>query len=163
MYDAEKVANFLKEAKLPDPRPLIYVCDLHNKIEELSEYLYKNNLMKYIEIYVTKVNPNNCPKVIGALIDLSAPFLALRFALLELLFERGALVVEALARTLAEVHALLLLGDLTVQFAPPGGEAGVFALQLRLARGEAFGVGVCGLMAVHLVALLFSPGIDFTC
>eukprot|EP00746_Dinoflagellata_sp_MGD_P067668 gnl/MRDRNA2_/MRDRNA2_27935_c0_seq2.p1 gnl/MRDRNA2_/MRDRNA2_27935_c0~~gnl/MRDRNA2_/MRDRNA2_27935_c0_seq2.p1 ORF type:complete len:1218 (-),score=298.35 gnl/MRDRNA2_/MRDRNA2_27935_c0_seq2:236-3889(-) len=70
VYDPVKVKDFLKEAKLPDPRPLIYVCDLHNHVGELSEYLYKNSLMKYIEIYVVKVNPQNCPTVIGTLIDL---------------------------------------------------------------------------------------------
>merc|ERR1719421_288173 len=41
-YDPIRVNDFLKEAKLPDPRPLIYVCDLHNFVEELTEYLYKN-------------------------------------------------------------------------------------------------------------------------
>mmetsp|Transcript_60475 Transcript_60475/g.187310 ORF Transcript_60475/g.187310 Transcript_60475/m.187310 type:complete len:1025 (-) Transcript_60475:91-3165(-) len=69
-YDPATVKNFLKEAKLPDPRPLIYVCDLHGFVGELTEYLYKNSLMKYIEVYVVKVNPTNCPLVIGMLIDL---------------------------------------------------------------------------------------------
>eukprot|EP00746_Dinoflagellata_sp_MGD_P128868 gnl/MRDRNA2_/MRDRNA2_63153_c0_seq1.p1 gnl/MRDRNA2_/MRDRNA2_63153_c0~~gnl/MRDRNA2_/MRDRNA2_63153_c0_seq1.p1 ORF type:complete len:1693 (+),score=391.73 gnl/MRDRNA2_/MRDRNA2_63153_c0_seq1:1-5079(+) len=70
VYDPVKVKDFLKEAKLPDPRPLIYVCDLHNHVVELADYLYKNSLMKYIEVYVVKVNPTNCPIVIGTLIDL---------------------------------------------------------------------------------------------
>jgi clathrin heavy chain len=69
-YDPVQVKDFLKEAKLPDPRPLIYVCDLHGHVAELSEYLYKNSLMKYIEVYVVKVNPLQCPKVVGTLIDL---------------------------------------------------------------------------------------------
>jgi len=69
-YDPEIVKDFLKEAKLPDPRPLIYVCDLHGHVGELTEYLYKNSLMKYIEVYVVKVNPINCPVVVGSLIDL---------------------------------------------------------------------------------------------
>merc|ERR1719281_1965642 len=69
-YDPVKVKDFLKEAKLPDPRPLIYVCDLHNFVAELTEYLYKNSLMKYIEVYVVKVNALNCPTVVGTLIDL---------------------------------------------------------------------------------------------
>mmetsp|Transcript_25740 Transcript_25740/g.76639 ORF Transcript_25740/g.76639 Transcript_25740/m.76639 type:complete len:1721 (-) Transcript_25740:262-5424(-) len=69
-YDPLVVKDFLREAKLADPRPLIYVCDLHGHVEELTEYLYKNSLMKYIEVYVVKVNPLNCPKVVGALIDL---------------------------------------------------------------------------------------------
>jgi len=69
-YDPVTVKNFLKEAKLPDPRPLIYVCDLHDFVGELTEYLYKNSLMKYIEVYVVKVNPTKCPYVTGTLIDL---------------------------------------------------------------------------------------------
>jgi clathrin heavy chain len=69
-YDPIKVKDFLKDSKLPDPRPLIYVCDLHNFVGELTEYLYKNSLMKYIEVYVVKVNPLNAPSVIGTLIDL---------------------------------------------------------------------------------------------
>lgn len=69
-YDPIRVKDFLKSAKLPDPRPLIYVCDLHGYVEELTAYLYKNNLMKYVEVYVVKVNPGNCPRVIGALVDL---------------------------------------------------------------------------------------------
>merc|ERR1719355_109530 len=69
-YDPIQVKDFLKDAKLPDPRPLIYVCDLHGYVGELTEYLYKNSLMKYIEVYVVKVNPQNCPTVVGTLIDL---------------------------------------------------------------------------------------------
>jgi clathrin heavy chain len=70
VYDPVQVKDFLKEAKLQDPRPLIYVCDLHNYVAELAEYLYKNSLLKYIEVYVTKVNAVNTPIVIGTLIDL---------------------------------------------------------------------------------------------
>ena len=33
VYDAEKVKAFLMDAKLPDPRPLIHVCDRHDFIE----------------------------------------------------------------------------------------------------------------------------------
>merc|ERR1719460_3272577 len=69
-YDPVVVKDFLKAEKLPDPRPLIYVCDLHGHVAELSEYLYKNSLMKHIEVYVVKVNPLNCPTVVGTLIDL---------------------------------------------------------------------------------------------
>ncbi|CAD2113784.1 clathrin heavy chain, putative [Plasmodium vinckei] len=71
-YNPEQIKNFLKECKLSDPRPLIYVCDIHNFIEELAEYLYKNSLLKYIEVYVIKVNPHNAHKVIGVLLDLDA-------------------------------------------------------------------------------------------
>eukprot|EP00397_Hematodinium_sp_SG-2012_P000429 GEMP01000429.1.p1 GENE.GEMP01000429.1~~GEMP01000429.1.p1 ORF type:complete len:1703 (+),score=505.89 GEMP01000429.1:149-5257(+) len=69
-YDPVKVKDFLKESKLSDPRPLIYVCDLHNYVQEMTEYLHANSLMKYIEVYVMKVNPQNTPMVVGTLIDL---------------------------------------------------------------------------------------------
>jgi clathrin heavy chain len=28
------------EGKFADPRPLIYLCDMHNFIEDLTKYLY---------------------------------------------------------------------------------------------------------------------------
>lgn len=65
-----RVKDFLKELKLADPKPLIFLCDIHNFVDELTKYLYKNNFNKYIEIYLFKVNPNMTPQVLGALIDL---------------------------------------------------------------------------------------------
>lgn len=41
-YDAQKVKEFLMEAKLPDPRALIYLCDIHGFTEELTRYLFAN-------------------------------------------------------------------------------------------------------------------------
>lgn len=63
----------LQQAKLSDPRPLIYVCDLHGFVVELTEYLYKHSLLRYIEVYVSRVNAANAPLVVGALVDLDAP------------------------------------------------------------------------------------------
>uniref|UniRef100_H2ZKQ9 Clathrin heavy chain n=1 Tax=Ciona savignyi TaxID=51511 RepID=H2ZKQ9_CIOSA len=55
-YDADKVVkNFLKEAKLTDQLPLIIVCDRFDFVHDLVLYLYRNNIPKYIEIYVQKV------------------------------------------------------------------------------------------------------------
>ena len=54
-YDPERVKNFLKEAKLTDQLPLIIVCDRFELVHDLVLYLYRNNLQKYIEIYVQKV------------------------------------------------------------------------------------------------------------
>ncbi|XP_064391416.1 clathrin heavy chain 1-like [Halichondria panicea] len=68
-YDAERVKNFLKEAKLTDQLPLIIVCDRFNFVHDLVLYLYRNNLQKYIEIYVQKVNPSRLPAVVGGLLD----------------------------------------------------------------------------------------------
>lgn len=48
--------NFLKEAKLTDQLPLIIVCDRFDFVHDLVLYLYRNDLQKYIEIYVQKVS-----------------------------------------------------------------------------------------------------------
>ncbi|CAK75677.1 unnamed protein product (macronuclear) [Paramecium tetraurelia] len=69
-YDADKVKNYLKEQKLSDPRPLIFLCDMNGFVDELTRYLYKNGFTRYIEIYIFKVNPNAAPGVFGTLIDL---------------------------------------------------------------------------------------------
>lgn len=46
---------FFQEAKLTDQLPLIIVCDRFDYVHDLVLYLYRNNLQKYIEIYVQKV------------------------------------------------------------------------------------------------------------
>ena len=58
-----------QEAKLTDQLPLIIVCDRFNFVHDLVLYLYRNNLQKYIEIYVQKVNPSRLPAVVGGLLD----------------------------------------------------------------------------------------------
>ncbi|KAF0989325.1 hypothetical protein HZS_4443 [Henneguya salminicola] len=68
-YDPEKVKNLLKEYKLSDQIPLIIVCDRFNFVEDLVLHLHKHNLLKYIEIYVHKVNPSRLPEIVGALLD----------------------------------------------------------------------------------------------
>jgi len=45
------------------------VCDRFNFVHDLVLYLYRNNLQKYIEIYVQKVNPSRLPVVVGGLLD----------------------------------------------------------------------------------------------
>ena len=70
VYDAAKVKSFLMDAKLADPRPLIHVCDRNDFIEEMTGYLYTNNLLKYIEVYVQKVSPGKTPMVVGKLLEL---------------------------------------------------------------------------------------------
>lgn len=72
IYVPEDVKQYLKGAKLPDPRPLIHVCDRFDFVDELTEYLYLNSLLQYIEVYVTKVSPQKTPMVIGKLFDLGA-------------------------------------------------------------------------------------------
>jgi len=72
VYDADQVKEYLKNAKLPDPRPLIHVCDRYDYVDELTEYLYLNSLLQYVEVYVTKVSPTKTPQVVGKLFDLGA-------------------------------------------------------------------------------------------
>lgn len=72
-YNPEKVKNFLKEAKLSDQLPLIIVCDRFDFVHDLVLYLYRNNLSKYIEIYVQKVNPSRLPVVVRGLFDVDCP------------------------------------------------------------------------------------------
>ncbi|CAI6011217.1 unnamed protein product [Closterium sp. NIES-65] len=69
VYEPERMKNFLMEAKLPDARPLINVCDRFNFVPDLTHYLYTNNMLRYIEGYVQKVNPSNSALVVGQLLD----------------------------------------------------------------------------------------------
>ncbi|PWN22946.1 putative CHC1-clathrin heavy chain [Microstroma glucosiphilum] len=68
-YNAEKVKNFLKEAKLSDQLPLIIVCDRFDFVHDLVLYLYQNMLINFIEVYVQRVNSSRTPQVIGGLLD----------------------------------------------------------------------------------------------
>eukprot|EP00742_Colponemidia_sp_Colp-10_P000714 GILJ01000776.1.p1 GENE.GILJ01000776.1~~GILJ01000776.1.p1 ORF type:complete len:1719 (+),score=373.80 GILJ01000776.1:96-5252(+) len=106
VYDPIKVKDFLKETKLPDPRPLIYVCDQHGYVDELTQYLYKNNLQKYIEVYVVKVNPSQTPVVIGSLLDLDCSEEFIRNILNNV---RGACPVDALVEEVEKRHRLRLV------------------------------------------------------
>jgi clathrin heavy chain len=70
VFEPAVVKAFLMEAKLPDPRPLIRVCDRFDFVDEMTAYLYGNNAAKYIEVYCLKVSPAKTPVVIGKLLDL---------------------------------------------------------------------------------------------
>lgn len=43
-------------------RPLINVCDRFDMVADLTHYLYANNMLRYIEGYVQKVNPAKAPQ-----------------------------------------------------------------------------------------------------
>ena len=68
-YNAEEVKEFLKGQRLADQVPLIIVCDRFNYVDDLTQFLYKNNMNRYIEVYVSKVNPSQTPVVVGSLLD----------------------------------------------------------------------------------------------
>lgn len=71
-YDADRVKTFLLEKNLKDPRSLIYVCDRHDYVEELTRHLVQKNMFPFVEAYVQKMNPAATPKVVGALLDLNS-------------------------------------------------------------------------------------------
>ena len=48
---------------------MIIVCDRYDFVHDLVLYLYHQNLLKYIEVYVQKVNSARTPVVIGGLLD----------------------------------------------------------------------------------------------
>ncbi|KAI9172885.1 Clathrin heavy chain [Blastocladiella emersonii ATCC 22665] len=107
-YDAEKVKNFLKEAKLADQLPLIIVCDRFDFVHDLVLYLYKNNQFKYIEIYVQKVNPSRTPAVLGALLDVDCEEATIK-SLLASVQRSPAIGVDALVAEVEKRNRLKLL------------------------------------------------------
>ena len=68
-YDPVRVKDFLKEAKLADPRPLIHVSEKHGFIDELTKYLFNNKQKQYIEVYLHRVNQAAAPKVLSTLLE----------------------------------------------------------------------------------------------
>ncbi|KAI9389626.1 hypothetical protein POPTR_008G070600v4 [Populus trichocarpa] len=105
-YDPEKTKNFLMEAKLPDARPLINVCDRFGFVADLTHYLYSNNMLRYIEGYVQKVNPGNAPLVVGQLLDDECPEDFIKGLILSV---RSLLPVEPLVEECEKRNRLRLL------------------------------------------------------
>lgn len=106
VYDPVEVKEFLVDAKLADPRPLIHVCDRYDFVDELTTYLWNNKMNKFIEVYVQKVSPAKTPKVVGKLLDLDAdePFIR---SLLDSV--RNACPVDALVEEVEKRNRLRLL------------------------------------------------------
>nr|XP_002763698.2 clathrin heavy chain 1-like [Callithrix jacchus] len=96
-YDPERVKNFLKEVKLTYQLPLIIVYDRFDFLHDLVLYLYRNNLQKYIEIYVQKMNPSQLPMVTGGLLDVDCSEDVIKILILVLRgqFSTDELVAEA--------------------------------------------------------------------
>lgn len=105
-YPPERVKAFLMEAKLPDARPLINVCDRYDLVEDLTSYLYNNNLLKYIEGYVQKVSPQKTPMVVGSLLDCEAPDEFINNLILSV---RSLLPVDSLVEQVEKRNRLKLL------------------------------------------------------
>lgn len=105
-FDPERVKNFLKESKLSDQLPLIIVCDRFDFVHDLVLYLYRNNLIKYIEIYVQKVNPSRLPVVIGGLLDVDCAEDQIKQMILSV---RGQFSVDELVEEVEKRNRMKLL------------------------------------------------------
>lgn len=70
VYDPERVKKHLMESRPRDPRPLINVCDRFGFVEEMVKFMIKNRQLKFVEGYVQRVNPLQCPAAVGALLDM---------------------------------------------------------------------------------------------
>ncbi|XGW13703.1 hypothetical protein V3C99_000207 [Haemonchus contortus] len=105
-YDAERVKNFLKEAKLADQLPLIIVCDRHDMVHDLVLYLYRNQLQKYIEVFVQKVNSARLPIVVGGLLDVDCSEDAIKQLILN---TRGKFDIDELVAEVEKRNRLKLL------------------------------------------------------
>ncbi|GMS88450.1 hypothetical protein PENTCL1PPCAC_10625, partial [Pristionchus entomophagus] len=106
VYDAERVKNFLKEAKLQDQLPLIIVCDRHNMVHDLVLYLYRNSLHKYIEVFVQKVNASRLPIVVGALLDVDCAEDAIKQLIIN---TRGKFDIDELVEEVEKRNRMKLL------------------------------------------------------
>ena len=62
--------NFLKEAKLADPMPLMIVCDRFDYVAELVLYLHQNGLQRFIEVFIQRINPSRTPAVVAVMLDI---------------------------------------------------------------------------------------------
>jgi clathrin heavy chain len=67
-YDPVKVKEFFLDKKLVNPRPLVLLCDKYDYIEDLTKYLYKNKLTKFLENYLFQARPQNTPRVCATLL-----------------------------------------------------------------------------------------------
>ncbi|KHN74993.1 putative clathrin heavy chain 1 [Toxocara canis] len=105
-YEAERVKNYLKEAKLTDQLPLIIVCDRHDMVHDLVLYLYRNNLQKYIEVFVQKVNPARLPIVVGGLLDVDCSEDAIKQLIIN---TRGKFDIDELVEEVEKRNRLKLL------------------------------------------------------
>jgi len=105
-YDPVEVRDFLKSARLADQLPLIIVCDRFGFVDDLTKYLYKNNMSRYIEAYVQQINPANAAIVVGALMDSNCNDDYIKKLVMSI---RGLCPVEALVEETAKRNRLKLL------------------------------------------------------
>lgn len=98
-------------------RPLINVCDRFDMVGDLTRYLHGKGLVRYIEGYVQKVNPQKTPKVVGALLDVEADETFITNLILSV---RSLVPVESLVDEVEQRNRLRLLSPLLEQLVSEG-------------------------------------------
>ena len=79
-------------------------------VGDLTHYLFSNNMLRYIEGYVQKVNPSKAPQVVGGLLDAEASDEFINNLILSV---RSLIPVEQLC---LEVSKDLLTSSITLRF-----------------------------------------------
>lgn len=116
-YDPDVIKQFFMESKLADQLPLIIVCDRFDFIEDLTRYLYQNNMSSYIEVYVQKINPMNTPSVVGALLDVDCNEKYIQSLVVSV---RNQAPIQELVAAVEKRNRLKLLADWLEQRAQEG-------------------------------------------
>lgn len=80
--DPAAAIAWLEGARLEDPLPLIILCDRFDRTHDLVLHLHERGAMRYIEVYVQRVNPSRLPAVLGALLDVGSDEEAIKSLLL---------------------------------------------------------------------------------
>ena len=75
-------------------------------VADLTHFLYSNNMLRYIEGYVQKVNPSKAPQVVGGLLDVEAPEEFINNLILSV---RSLIPVEQLCEEVEKRNRLKLL------------------------------------------------------
>ena len=60
----------MESNKITDPRPFIHLCHRHGYIKELTKYLFINELHKFLQVYVEKMNQSALPQIVTSLLEI---------------------------------------------------------------------------------------------
>jgi clathrin heavy chain len=102
-YDVEKTLALLDELCAADPRPLINVCDKHDRVAHLTSVLYGRGQLNYLNLFIQRVHPVRAPEAVGKLFEVGAPDDAVARMILPI---REAAIVHPMITT-ASRHAKL--------------------------------------------------------
>ncbi|KAK4529218.1 hypothetical protein CCYA_CCYA01G0075 [Cyanidiococcus yangmingshanensis] len=109
VYNPEQVREMLFELKPKDPRPVINVCERGGNIEDMVRYFVKQNQLEFVKGYVQRINPNNTPAVVAALLDSDSSVVDDVYIKSLLMSVKSLVPIEELTRVLEGRQKLKLL------------------------------------------------------